>query len=96
MFPVKLLKKAEKDLKVACEWYEEKQHGLGGRFFTAVDNQIGLISKNPLQYNLRFSERYRFAPTTGFPYLIVYRFDEFRREIIILAIFHTSRNPLKF
>ncbi|MFD1255677.1 type II toxin-antitoxin system RelE/ParE family toxin [Mucilaginibacter terrae] len=55
----------------------------------------GLV-QNALRYNVRFSEKYRFAPLNVYPYLIVYRVHELKKTVYILSVFHTSRNSNKF
>ncbi len=45
------------DLQQNIDWYNEKQTGLGVRFFKAVKEQISLIKKNP---------RSAYRPTTPY------------------------------
>ncbi|MCQ6958507.1 type II toxin-antitoxin system RelE/ParE family toxin [Mucilaginibacter aquariorum] len=96
MFTVKLLLKAEIDFSDACQWYENKQPGLGKRFYKAVNAKLDLNGKTPLHYNVRFSEKYRFALIDNFPYLISYRVDEDVKFVYIISIFHTSQNSEVF
>ena len=96
MYIVKLIPEAESDFQKACEWYEDKQYGLGVRFYKAVSVKFDLIANNPTLYNIRFSERFRFAPLESFPYLISYKIDVDTNTVYIMSVFHTSRNPNKF
>jgi len=92
-YTIKLLKEAEKDLSSACEWYEEKQLGLGKKLRLEVDAHLTRIRKNPYLFQVRFAEVFRFAPLKVFPYLVVYKIKENDKEVIVNAIFHCSRNP---
>ncbi|RYZ99344.1 MAG: type II toxin-antitoxin system RelE/ParE family toxin [Sphingobacteriaceae bacterium] len=93
---VKLLPEAEIELAYACKWYNKRQTGLGGKLLNEVNSYLELIAANPLQYNVRFSNKYRFASLYMFPYFIVYRVDEDEHTVIVNAVFHTSRDPQKF
>lgn len=96
MYTVELLAEAEQDVSDACEWYEDKQNGLAARFLNELDHYLDLISTNPLQFEVRFSERYRVATLKVFPFLIVYRIDDQHSTIYVISVFHTSRNPSRF
>ena len=96
MYTVKLIPKAEKELIEACAWYEEQRPGLGTVFFNKIGGRLKSIENNPFHYNIRFSGRFRFAPVTVFPYMVVYKVDELEKTIYVISVFHTSRNPAKF
>jgi len=96
VYIVKLLLEAELELTEACEWYDKRKPGLGRIFLEEFDNCVELISSNPLQFPVNFSERYRFAILKKFPYSIVYRIDDEGDCIIINSVFHQHRNPFKF
>jgi plasmid stabilization system protein ParE len=83
--------KAEIEILKAWEWYEEKRTGLGDQFKDEVREQIKLVVKNPLHYQLK--GKYRQAKTAIFPFLIVYRFDRKTSVVLIVSVFHTSRHP---
>ncbi|MEO6524762.1 MAG: type II toxin-antitoxin system RelE/ParE family toxin [Mucilaginibacter sp.] len=96
MYTVKLLHEAEIEIANGCEWYEEQQKGLAKRFLKEVDYYLALLRKNPLQFNVRFSEKFRFATLQVFPYTIAYKIDEVDKIVYVNAIFHTSQNPIRF
>ncbi len=96
MYTVKLLTEAEIEVSEACKWYENKQHGLGRSLLAEIDHYLNLIAKDPFQFPIRFSERYRFAVLKKFPYLIVFRMEEDKKLIYVNSVFHTSRNPINF
>ena len=94
MYTVKLLTEAELDVSEACKWYEDQQPGLARKFLNEIDHYLDLIAENPLQFAIRFSERYRFAVLKIFPYFIVYRIEEDRDLVYVISVFHTSRKPV--
>lgn len=57
------------DLQQDIDWYNDRQKGLGSRFFKAVKGQIPRIKKNPYSFALRY-EDVRCAKVKGFPYII--------------------------
>ena len=93
MYTVKLLPDAEAEVKEACKWYETKQVGLATKFLKELDYYLQQISNNPMQYQVRFSEIYRFATLKVFPYFIVFRIDAAVMEVYVISVFHTSRKP---
>jgi len=89
-YTVSIAEATEKDLHEAFRWYEEKQILLRRRFESSVSNAIRSIQQNPLQSPKRYKEtRVRFLH--DFPYGIHYRVHE--HHILIIAVFHTARNP---
>jgi toxin ParE1/3/4 len=93
MYTVKLFTEAEIEVAEACKWYEKQQQGLGKRYLEEVDHYLQLIGANPLQFPIRFSERFRFAVLKKFPYFIVFTIQEDLKLIYVNSVFHTSRNP---
>ena len=88
--PVRFRARAETDLLEACAWHDEEQPGLGDRFATAVENTIDQIAERPLAYP-RVDGETRRAIVRRFPYNVFFRV--YPRDIAILAIVHSSRNP---
>ena len=84
---------ASQEFFEAWQWYEDKQIGLGDRFKKEVYSLIHKIEQLPERYIER-KKYYREARINIFPYLIIYRIDKKNNLIVILSIFHTSRNPL--
>ncbi|MCJ8210293.1 type II toxin-antitoxin system RelE/ParE family toxin [Mucilaginibacter sp. RS28] len=66
MFTIEVLSEAENELKDACDWYDSRQKGLAKRFLNEIDQCLNAIRKNPDQFQVRFSETYRFAPLKKF------------------------------
>jgi plasmid stabilization system protein ParE len=85
------LHKAQIEILEAWEWYEDQQPGLGDRFKQEVAKKINAIVENPFHFPAK--GKYREAHTDVFPYLIIFKFDQNKKMISIVSVFHTSRHP---
>ncbi len=84
---------AHKDIIDAYEWYERQQQGLGDKFANAVVQKIKIITNNPLANSSKSNNNFREALIKTFPFIIVYKVYEFKREIFISSIHHVSKHP---
>lgn len=84
---------AEDDLRTTFLWYEEQKSGLGERFEKHVNESMGDLLRNPLKFQVRYSETH-ICFLKKFPYGIHFVVRE--KEILILAVFHTARNPKRW
>ena len=73
-------------------WYEQQLPGLGERLLSEVDVCFYKLSHTPFFYSIT-NENYRQVMLRHFPYKIV--FEILDKDVIVYAIFHTSRNPDK-
>ena len=80
------------DLQKSIDWYNEKQFGLGSRFFKAVKEQISRIMKTPYGVAVRYEE-FRCAKVKGFPYMIHFKIFPEINTIKVTAVFSTHRDP---
>jgi len=87
-----LSSRAQKEIEISWEWYEERLHGLGDRFVRDVIARIRDIEKNPDRYPTRFKS-YKEVSIDTFPFLIIYRISTKKKSIRIVSIFHTSQSP---
>lgn len=93
---IKLLKRAELELKEACEWYEKQQKGLSLYLRKDVKATLNFININPEFYGKRYDTDLQFAPLRRFPYVIIFWFDENLNTVFVTSIFHTKRNPADY
>lgn len=84
--------KASKEFSNSFDWYEDQQEGLGNRFEKAVYEKLNDIQQYPERYPQK-RKPYREIKVKKFPFLIVYKFYKLKNTILIISIFHTSRNP---
>ena len=78
------------ELAASVAWYEQRESGLGERFYAAVQATKRFIRENP-QLGTPHQRDARKHPVNGFPYLVIYR-DEPER-ILVVAIAHAKRRP---
>ena len=83
----------ENDLQEGIVWYNEKQSGLGIRFFKEVKKQLSYLKKNPYTIAVRYDE-IRCSKIKTFPYLIHFKIEEDIKAVKVVAIFNTNRNPI--
>ena len=81
---------AQADLKVAFQWYESQELGLGGRMLASMEAAFRRIEENPEGFPIRFGSIRRTLVDT-FPFGIYFSIEE--SDIVVHAIYHTSRNP---
>lgn len=84
---------AEKDIRDAVEWYQFKAAHLGSEFLTCLGSGLSLIRRNPQMFPVVYKS-YRRILIRRFPYQIIYMVSD--SVIIVLAVFHTKRNPEKW
>lgn len=89
-----LSSRAQKEIAESWEWYEERQQGLGDRFFGEVMSRIHQIEQNPKRYPNR-NKTYKETIIETFPFLIIYKINKEKKQIQVLSVFHTARNPRK-
>jgi plasmid stabilization system protein ParE len=88
--PVVFSRAATAEFVKACAWYEAKRGGLALEFIAEIDRCLLLASKTPLQFPL-MRDNIRRVVANRFPYSVYFRAEEHR--IVVLAVFHGSRNP---
>ncbi len=74
----------------AADWYEQQRTGLGDDYVAEVESVIARISANPLLHAKVYGD-VRKAVVKRFPYIVLYLVEP--TEIVIVSVFHTSRNP---
>jgi len=88
---IKLHPKAQDDLKEALGHYFQIDESLGKKFIHYLDLTFNKILDflNLYQYEIKTSQK---VVMDKFPYIVIY--EQYENIIMILAIFHTSRNPI--
>ena len=81
---------ARNEFLEAVQWYEDKKTGVGERFTTDVHAKLDSIRRQPDLYPVVFGE-VREATLLRFPHAIYFIVDP--DEIVVVAVFHTSRDP---
>jgi len=87
---LKLHPLAENDLKIALNYYFEISPKLEKRFLSHIDKQFNNILSSPSLYPFETKTSQKVV-MKKFTYIIIY--EQYEDIIMILAIFHTKRNP---
>lgn len=83
---------ALQEFEASFEFYEERTVGLGVRFEDRLKEKLEIILQHPERYRRR-QGKFREAYIKEFPFLVIYKYDKTKKIILIVSIFHTSRNP---
>lgn len=81
---------ARREFDEAGDWYEKERAGLGLEFLAEIERLIHHIASNPEQFPILYRD-VRKAVARRFPYCVYFR--ERNQYIVVLAVFHSARNP---
>jgi hypothetical protein len=81
---------AKEEVSEAYYRYESKLGGLGEQMLDALDECFFTISHRPTLFAKKHKDM-RQATIKKFPYVVIYEIE--KNDIVIYAIFHTSRDP---
>lgn len=81
---------ARREFDEAGDWYEKERPGLGMEFLDEIQLLIQRIATTPEQFPMLHRD-VRKAVVRRFPYCIYFR--ERKELIVVLAVFHSARNP---
>jgi len=87
----RFLTPALEELVEAAAFYDERVPGLGGDFIDEVDVAIERLLRFPEAWG-RLSDNYRHCNLRRFPYSVIYTIVD-QKEILIVSVFHQSREP---
>jgi plasmid stabilization system protein ParE len=77
----------------ARAWYDKIRPELGERFALAVEATVEALAEHPLQFPVVYRNRRR-AGVRRFPYGIFFEVHDNR--IVVIACFHSRRNPRRW
>jgi plasmid stabilization system protein ParE len=86
-----LRSRAEEDIRVAVRWYESQQPTLGEDFLLQLRRTLERVAEFPATFPL-VHKTVRRALMAKYPYLAFYVVEPAR--VVVLAVLHTSRNPV--
>ena len=90
--PLRLLPDAIAEYDAATDWYEQ-QAGLGADFVARVGEVFRRVAVSPKMHGRVYGE-VRKAVVQRYPYVVLYR--EEPGEVLVIAVFHTSRDPAEW
>jgi plasmid stabilization system protein ParE len=92
-YSISIAEAAENDIREAFLWYENQKETLGSTFEEYVKKAVSSIQNNPLKTQVRYSNTRVFF-LKKFPFGIHFQVQE--NHILIVAVFHTSKDPEKW
>lgn len=90
MYRVVFSRAALADLIEAQDWYEGRSRGLGRRFRAAIDAVAIRMAASPRQFPV-VHKNVRRSLVRRFPYALFFVMDG--EILVVIACFHTSRDP---
>jgi plasmid stabilization system protein ParE len=82
---------AEKEFDDSIAWYGSERKGLGQEFRATIEEYFQRIADNPERFPKVRGEVRRVVVLRRFPFVIHFLIESER--IVILSVFHTSREP---
>lgn len=92
-FKLIISEKAENQIEEVFSHYNLISDKVADNFLIQLHNCINTIHKNPTIFQV-FKTHFRQLPLKKYPYIVVYSIEN-KNTIVILSVFHTSRNPNK-
>ncbi|MFY0598777.1 MAG: type II toxin-antitoxin system RelE/ParE family toxin [Cyclobacteriaceae bacterium] len=94
-FSIELAEAAEVDIRDSFLWYENQKKNLGSSFEEQLTKAIDSIQSNPFKTQIRY-QNIRVFFLKKFPLGIHFQVNEPENKILILGLFHTSLDPVKW
>lgn len=93
-YRIVLRQTAREEYFEAIKWYQEKSLAAAENFVAAVSEKFDHISNYPRQYK-NIYKSYHETSLKIYPYTIVYFIEDNRQRVVIVAVYHQKRHPLK-
>ena len=87
-----LHKEAGQDIEEPIDWYSKQLDGLGNQFYAQLTDKLEKLKENPKLWSVRYDEVHCVIVNV-FPYLIHYIIEESEKKVVVLGVFHTSKDP---
>jgi plasmid stabilization system protein ParE len=92
IFKIIVVPIVEKEFEEIFEWYKERSLQASDNFFDEFYKAIDEIKTEPFHYR-NTEKEYREIKLRKYPYYIIYRVNEDAKIVVIVRLYHTSRNP---
>jgi plasmid stabilization system protein ParE len=93
-FDYLFLETAQKEYEEAIEWYQQRSQSAAENFVLSVQETLELICNNPERWRNEYSN-YHELGVKKYPHSLVYIIEPEKQRVIITAVYHGKRNPLK-
>ncbi len=84
---------AQQDILDGYLWYDKIDVELGNDFMNVIELTFQKIKEHPEFYHFHFRKRVRGCKVKGFPFSILYIYENL--QIKVIAVFHSSLDPKK-
>ncbi|MGD9563126.1 MAG: type II toxin-antitoxin system RelE/ParE family toxin [Pyrinomonadaceae bacterium] len=91
-FKLEIRQAAEQEFNDAADWYYLEDPVASDRFVIAIERSLAAIKRNPTSYPVVYGSQIRRAVVGKFPFCIFFTAAD--EAIIVLSIFHNSRDPM--
>ena len=88
-YKIVIVDEAKVDYRKSLKWYKDINQELAVKFNLSFKKSLGLLRKNPLHFQIRYSD-VRIIMIKTFPYLI--HFTVYDKLVVIKALYHSSRD----
>lgn len=92
MLPIVLTDKAIADIQLAYDHLESKEHRLGEKLLSQIEEYFSIIELNPLLFREDY-KKIRQVQVKPFRYLLRYKI--LKHQIVVIQLFHGNQNPKK-
>ncbi len=93
MIDVRFHRLASQELRDVFEWYAERDLLVADRFLSAAEDAVERIRAAPHTHPAEFDD-VRWVRVRQFPYRLIFEHQPDADGVLVLAIAHTSREPL--
>lgn len=90
-FPITIDPEAREEFDESYDYYEGQRPGLGDTFAGRIQDVLDRVGQTPQMHAIVYKS-IRKAVVVRFPFCIYYRIEP--SVVRVIAIFHTSRNPV--
>jgi plasmid stabilization system protein ParE len=84
--------RAEREHLKIVDWYTRRSFQATENFLLELKDTFDKITTAPFHYRSP-KKNYREIRMKKYPYYVVYSINEHKKQINVLTIYHTSRNP---
>lgn len=83
---------AQLEIEEIIDWYNIQKDRSGEDFLLSFQEVLDLLTRHPFIYAKVYKE-FHMALTNKYPYAIFYRVIQEEKEVEVITVIHTSRNP---
>lgn len=90
LFEIVLSDDAETDFNNSWQYYFDENPKIADSFFKNINQSLAVIKRNPYSFPIVYRNVRKYV-VNKFPFVIYYITED--SSVIVVAMFHTSRNP---